>query len=496
MYQVLVADDEPLALRNICSIIEKRCKDYEIAGTAENGRDALLQIREKDIDLVISDIRMPSPNGIELASLVREEDPDICFIIVSGYTDFEYTQGAIRSGVIDYLLKPITPAVLTKSLAGASDKIERIRYMHRNEIMRELCSRNQVNPKELIRFFPAEEYYLVLIRQGALPRRFTEGRNDEIFSDISEQYMVFGRDEMETLYLIPEMLVRDGGIEQLIGALQEKHSPEESFMTVIYYSSPAKREMLQDRILEMYEMLVQKLRIGHSRRIDIEKSIPHSADIQRNAQDMILKKIAEAAAANDAAMIRSEILRLFAMGEEAEKSQLWMEGAAREIAHILRRENFYKKTIDEIETTIGDAFFNATNVEQLTDSLCDILLLEETKIIQKADPEEFFDSIETYLRAHLEKPLSLQELCHEFGVSQTYMSKLFRKHTSLSYNQYLTYLRIGRARELMEENPGCFVKDIAAMVGYEDQFYFSRIFRTYTGMSPTDYLKGIEEGKS
>ena len=69
------------------------------------------------------------------------------------------------------------------------------------------------------------------------------------------------------------------------------------------------------------------------------------------------------------------------------------------------------------------------------------------------------------------------------------MSKLFRKYTRQSYNQYLTGIRIERAKQLMDENRALFVKDIAEMVGYRDQFYFSRIFHSYTGQSPADYIK-------
>ena len=76
-----------------------------------------------------------------------------------------------------------------------------------------------------------------------------------------------------------------------------------------------------------------------------------------------------------------------------------------------------------------------------------------------------------------------------FAISQAYMSKLFRKYTKESYNQYLTGIRMERAKQLMEANREFFVKDIAEMVGYRDQFYFSRIFRAYTGESPAEYLK-------
>ncbi len=71
------------------------------------------------------------------------------------------------------------------------------------------------------------------------------------------------------------------------------------------------------------------------------------------------------------------------------------------------------------------------------------------------------------------------------------MSRLFRKYTGQSYNQYLTGLRMERAKQLMRENRELFVRDIAEMTGYRDQFYFSRIFHAYTGKSPADYLESL-----
>ncbi|MCR1839317.1 helix-turn-helix domain-containing protein [Murimonas intestini] len=73
------------------------------------------------------------------------------------------------------------------------------------------------------------------------------------------------------------------------------------------------------------------------------------------------------------------------------------------------------------------------------------------------------------------------------------LSKLFRKYKKESFNRYLTFIRVKRAVELMELNPEVFVKDITAKVGFNDQFHFSRIFRSYTGICPTDYMEQIED---
>lgn len=87
------------------------------------------------------------------------------------------------------------------------------------------------------------------------------------------------------------------------------------------------------------------------------------------------------------------------------------------------------------------------------------------------------------------KPLTLQQICKHFGVSQPYVSKFFRKYEGTSFGNYLTKIRIQKAKELLRYNKDILIKDVAYMVGYSDQFYFSRIFRSMEGVSPSEYIQ-------
>jgi len=122
-------------------------------------------------------------------------------------------------------------------------------------------------------------------------------------------------------------------------------------------------------------------------------------------------------------------------------------------------------------------------------------IFEETLNISKAVNEnqniskELFQKVETYVSTNIAEPLTLQGMCHLFGISQPYLSRLFRKHTNLSFNEYVTNLRINEAKRLMREQPGMLLKDIAEIVGYQDQHYFSRIFKSITGIAPSEFNK-------
>lgn len=492
MYTVLVAEDEPLALKTICSVIDRKCPDYKVIATAQNGVDALRIIRQKKPDLVVSDIKMPRPTGIELAAIIRDELPDICVIIISGYQDFEYTQSAIRSGVTDYLLKPIVPDTLENSLLFASERIKIIQYHARNRLLRQMGRAENVDTDELKRYFPYERYYGVLIRANGLPQRFNIDRIREIYSDISEQYVVFGRDEMEGLYLIPEELIAEGELPQYIEKIRKTHVSR-GYSTTIYSSRSIYVSELSDKVRQLYRTLDFNSTVGLSQTIELTHSEagkePYNE--KRREAESFLQHMEVLAGTGKSDVIGEELRRLIT-DRARNIPQLWLENFARELLSILRRNGMVNIPLSECEYLMSDVFYTASSLQELAEGLIELFLGgEEEKQSRKADSQEGFDSITGYLDFHLNEPLSLQEICDKFGISQAYMSKLFRKYASTSFNKYLTERRMSRAQELFRENPGQYIKEVAHMVGYDDQFYFSRIFRSYTGRSPSEYLKEL-----
>ena len=100
-YKVIVVDDEVMAVKAICCIIEKQCPEFGVVGTAGNGSEALELIKKTSPDLVLTDVEMPVKNGLELVREASGMRPDLCFCIISGYQDFEYARDAFRGGVLD-----------------------------------------------------------------------------------------------------------------------------------------------------------------------------------------------------------------------------------------------------------------------------------------------------------------------------------------------------------------------------------------------------------
>lgn len=492
MYKVIVVDDEPAALAHICSIIEKKCPEYQVVAVAENGKEGLEKVEELLPDLLISDVSMPLMNGIQLVSAVKEKHPEILSLIVSGYSDFEYAKGALKSGVCDYILKPVVPQEMKKTLDAAAQRIRSNYYQQRNFLVHQICNGAQYAPQDLDRCFHYKQYYCAIVRRNGLPRRFSKNSGMEIFSDINEQFLIYGRDEMESLYMIPKEQLCGNSIEEYLRKIVKKLDTEREYVTTVYHKQPFSPTQLSSLIKKLYQTLDAVSVVGVSQMLqvsDCEKAAAGSENhtsIQgflENLEYLFQERHYEKA--------RKEIFRQYSAWIQEKKPQLWMEYTARQVLYIISKYAEKRLPVQECEYMLEDAFFFAATGEELVNSLLDVWFrdVQESGQNPKIDSPDFFASVESYIQNHLSENLSLQSLCKNFGVSQTYMGKLFRKYVNESFNRYLTTVRMEKAVKLMREVPDIFIKDVAARVGYSDQFYFSRIFRSYMGVCPSDYLE-------
>lgn len=124
MYPIIVVDDEDITRMAVSGYIQKTHTDYSVAGTFSNGADALKYLHDNPVSVVVTDIRMPKMDGLELSRHIYENYPGIIIIIISGYSEFEYARRAIRYGVANYLLKPLDFEELSQNLKQAHEKLE------------------------------------------------------------------------------------------------------------------------------------------------------------------------------------------------------------------------------------------------------------------------------------------------------------------------------------------------------------------------------------
>lgn len=124
MYKVLIADDEKRICKLIEGLVDWEEKRLEVIDVVHNGREALEVVKQKNPDIIITDIRMPELGGLDLIQKVKEADPDIDFVIISGNREFDYARKALQYGAEDYLLKPIRQNELNRVLDQIISKKE------------------------------------------------------------------------------------------------------------------------------------------------------------------------------------------------------------------------------------------------------------------------------------------------------------------------------------------------------------------------------------
>lgn len=122
--KILIAEDEQRSREGMCKLVEALGEDYQLAGAATNGPMALDMIMSLDPDVVLTDIRMPMMDGIEVAAQARAQGLRTEFVIISGYADFDYARRSIKLNVVDYLLKPVTRADVEKALIQVKERMK------------------------------------------------------------------------------------------------------------------------------------------------------------------------------------------------------------------------------------------------------------------------------------------------------------------------------------------------------------------------------------
>lgn len=489
MYSIIVVDDEPTAINHLCTLIQKKCLAFYVVATAENGQEGLEKIKEYQPDIVLTDIKMPVMSGIEMVKELYERKVDTLPIIISGHQEFEYAQTAIKSGVVGYLLKPIRPKDLIEVLERIRMNLQNKEYIQRNRLVKGLINGEIIEENKVKRYFASETYYGAIIRRNGLPRRFTTSDEREIFSPVEDMIFTYGRDEMEVLYLCPKEAVEQKAFQKLIEKKAKDIKYVADYMTsVIYYKSFSAFEI--GRVIkELYRSLDSYVVIGKSQYLIVgDKKIKES--ILPLKEERILEKVEFFLKKNSKDKVFPAIKEWLKEIESLSRTQLVLEGSIRKILYLLQRYEQQHMITYQEEVMLEDAFYYATTLEELIESLQDIVgkyLKVEKVVAEKIDTPEFLEGVKAYIQANIAEEISLPFICKRFGVSQTYLSKIFRKYEETSFNNYLINLRIEKAKELLRDSEGIYIKDVAAMVGYKDQFYFSRIFRSIVGVCPSDY---------
>jgi two-component system response regulator YesN len=515
MRQVMIVDDERWIRRGLIQSIPWDELGIELAGEAGDGGDAYDMVLEKKPDILFLDMRMPGLDGKQLLGLLRRELPELLTIVVSGYSDFEYTKEAIRNRAFDYLLKPVKKEELTSILKKALAKLDE------QEALKSKSFRDS-----------RENWLLnVLFHQEQSP-----SQELSIVPPLPDSWL---DKEAMLLIAVPDLHCDCYDTQHVANQLQKKLIQEKGFymggawdfaittvpggtgeIVISVVAELLKLNEVQHLIITIKNLLIQQGKasysIGISDRTDDVRAMPQA--YKQAKQSLSGKKLGTAGVLLHPSPATGNLLTNYPQDKEDVlllTLQLGNEGAsvtefnrfyqaiaadgmtvdylqqsAAMLVHSLERQLHASQT--SLEELSGRGPLSYMEMFQLRKDAVSIRAIFEAHILAPIiayygrpganQGERIVREIQKLIEVHYAQPLSLQQIAESRFLNPDYLSRLFKKTTGHNFVDYITEYRIAKSIEFLKlSNYKNY--EIAKKVGYEDYRYFSQIFKKKIGMT-------------
>lgn len=517
-YHVFLAEDKAMIRCNIRENSIWKNSEFQLCGDAANGEEALEKIRSLPVDILITDIRMPFMDGLKLSAILKEERPDIRIIILSGYSEFDYAKKAIQLGVTEYLMKPITPSSLLKSLQNAAAMIDKDRNIRQSldqldgilERKRELPIRKYLcglcsglMPKELI-LAEAKNLNLSFHAScyiGTVVDLSCYAGNDDFFLDITGELSPLLESPDSTLYFMEndsnlclifigsDQLTLEQMVERTCYKLKDYFkrciiSIGESChsITALWKSFFSAHAALSARQLTYSGEIIKA---SHSYEMNSD-SIKYP-DIQKELILNLLKfgsveDISPTIGKLKESLSLTKISGIYFM-------YMWVE-------LCLTVKNFLSEFSQQLPVVFDQYAYSIifptsgpVHMDFFLDTVAKLLThaLQYRNEYRDNRYGDIIEEAKLYIATHFSSPsLSLTEVAASLNISPAYFSSIFSHETGETFIEYLTTVRIDRARELLK-NSTLRITDIAFEVGYHSTNHFGKMFKRVVKVSPREY---------
>ena len=533
--KVFLVEDEMVIRRGIKNSIDWEKEGYIFCGEASDGELAYPMIIKEKPDILITDIRMPFMDGLELCKLVKKELPNIKILILSGYDEFDYAKEAIRLGVTEYLLKPISSGKLLEALNGVSESIRREK--EDKDLVRKYMEEMRENTEhEKQKFFEqmiagnlsmadaletGEKYEMNLSAgmYNLLLFRFTLGEENRKSGELLGEAEYAIEKLTERLEYVFEFqrgvegwafLLMADNEEQMSERVKELSKDLEEIMknysTIAYFGGigqpVARLRELEESFREAERALAARFTMELNRIISVE-------DI-RMAQNVDTLDDIEITSFGEIEKTRTMLEKFLNNGAEDEIDEfvdVYINELPEEnLKSVLMRQyiimDAYIVMMSFCEKFEGIEGEMQAQSEELKNSMKTSQTLEEIKnyirmllkkIIGVRDTisgRRYSDIIEIakdqIRKTYMSDEISLNTIAAEVGMSPSYFSSIFSKEMGKTFVEYLTEIRMDRAKELLMCS-SMKTSEIGYEVGYKDPHYFSYIFKKTQNCTPKEF---------
>ena len=532
--KVFWVEDEYIVREGIKNNIDWEKNGYDFCGEASDGELAFPMISEKRPDIVITDIRMPFMDGIELSRMIKEEYPEIKIIILSGHEEFEYAKAAIQIGVEEYLLKPINGDELLQVVNRVAQKIkeenesretlqegegdENFEYAKR-QLLSSLIDDNaslsdaMEQGKKIHLNLMAQCYNIMMLKlqrknkEQGFSQRILElyKTMEDTLKEQDGQSIMFDRAPEGKVILFmgsgEEEIRRN--MDVFAGQFREI-LPE--YEDVTYFGSVGVPVMRLRELGESYEAASH----GFSYRFLTEPNqiVDNHTVFDQTRNE---KKFSCSIGSVDIQNLDKQKIESFLKGGEMDEIHFFVEeymkntGDAGKNSMIFRQyivmdmffaASHFLTQITDGREQLGEPFESPEQMQKIVSDLeATVVYIKElfTKVMQVRDAQttehnsDVVENAKKYISENYhDEELTLNTVAHEVNVSPNHLSAMFSQKTGQTFVKYLTDVRMHRAKELLK----CTSKrsnEICEEVGYRDPHYFSHLFKKNVGCSPIQY---------
>lgn len=527
MIKLIIADDEPLVQAGIKSMINWEDYNISIVGTASNGAAAYELILEHSPEIVITDIKMPVMSGLELARKCRDEGRKLpLFIILTSYEEFNFVKEAITYQVVDYLIKlELTPEVLLETVKKAIGRIPEEQPPQAAEPLNNIyLIREQFYTRLIFNLFESEEQF----------RAQAQNLNIDFSGEAYAVSYVEIRSEKLTHMSNSKQLNLYTSSLQMVSELISKYIPchvlslDTRHFCVIFFlnkeTSADYKTLIRNTLRQVSVMLFNYYSVTIHASIGAPVASPLQmassyqdarqtfARVSEESPILFLEDIAEDEPLRNVfniSLFKEDILKAYAEYDEKALYDTFtaiIELFAGQQAHYVQAldaaSNILYLSLSLLgggEQLISDIFqeknngyrslYELTNTEQvmewmklLRDGLCQ-RFTEHNKDYKN----HTVIHVKKYINEHIEEKLTLNKVAREFNISPNYLSVLFSKNNDIGFSDYINQSKIEAAKKMMGEGD-YKIYEISDRLGFESAFYFSRVFKKVTGLSPRDYI--------
>lgn len=515
MYRILIVDDERIEREGIQQLIQEHHLELETL-LAANGEIALEILQKHKIDILITDIKMPFMDGLELSEKVSSLGLDIEMIIFSAYHEFEYARRALRTNISNYLLKPVhIPeflSVVGEAIQACEDKAaEKMRneqlvegynrglLYEKEKMLLDSLNGVKINTEawmspELLEYVHHKHWlHMVLVD---CRRKFFDIHNDEfirlLHDNLSYAFDYVNLSEHQSMLFIkhprpiPKETLRmlgDGIIRAAAGSLELN-------VGLVIGRAVNQPEQLYDAYTEMEQMLEFKFFMDEYTLLFADEPFEQAGfdEIELNP---ILDKVYQCLEYNDFTGAKYSIELLFTyLRTKGQFSSLYTKFICSEIMKkVVTREknretaemNHY---LEQIHKTVS--------LQDLKGHMFAILSLMES--VSGASPKKaanlkLIRTITDVIDKEYDQDLSLEGIAERVYLTPSYLSYLFKKETGQSLIRYITQVRMDKAVELLNTT-NMKIVDIYKKLGYRSSTYFIQTFRNYHGVTPAKFREG------